>query len=428
MAKVKFKLSDTSVIGNAEVLVRFYHSKQIDTQVRSHVFVPISDWKDGRLVFSTRYVDSRTLELKAKQKTLNDIEDAILHAYIDSPSDATSRSWLKDIVDYVTGYQDEHSRNTGMNLAEAAIEYRDNVELSDGRKRHYTSLNYTLLRWFDNYHIVYLKSITQEDVSSFETFLKSEPGKDRSLNYISTVLKRIRAICRRACENGLCEKDPFSYNGFTIRPEKYGTPVVLTTEEVNMLYESSMPNKHLERARDIFVFQCYTGQRISDLKRMKYSNISNINGRLHLSYIQKKTIDCSPQTVSVPLSDIAMSILQKYNGLQQDNMILPFISDQKYNNFIKEILIHAGITRSVTILDKSQKQEVTKPIYEVAASHLARRTFISSVYEITQEERITTSMTGHATNSSALDRYITVKDSTKQKAIDALTQKKPHAK
>ena len=61
--------------------------------------------------------------------------------------------------------------------------------------------------------------------------------------------------------------------------------------------------------------------------------------------------------------------------------LLPFISEQKYNDAIKKIFKLAGVDRIVTILDPLTHNEIKRPIYEVASSHLARRTFIGNIYE-----------------------------------------------
>lgn len=423
MAKVKFKLSKQIVLGNAEVLVRFYHSK-IDLQAQSHVFVPIADWDTncGRLAYSTRYMDKHTLDLRNKQNLLNQIEEAILSAYIDTP-DNMDRNWLHSIINQCVGVDDANIPNDErLTAAKACLEYTKSKEMEKGTIDHYIVLSKMLERFGTAKYTIYMDSISPDDIANFERFLYSEGGSSRSRNYVSSKLKKFRAVCRWSVGQGITPVSPFGDNRFSIRPEMYGDPVVLTMEEVSAIYAHAMPNPHLERARDIFVFQCHTGQRISDLKRMTYDNIQTIDGTLYLSYIQKKTIHNKPNTVRVPLSNVAKEIIVKYNGHQQ-KMILPFISDQRYNCYIKEVLKCAGISRMVIVLDSTILKERSVPIYEVATSHLARRTFISSIFEITQEERITVSMTGHASHSSALDRYIIVKDSTKRDAIRKLNNK-----
>lgn len=94
------------------------------------------------------------------------------------------------------------------------------------------------------------------------------------------------------------------------------------------------------------MFQCNVGCRIGDLLRLKKRDI--INGSVE--YIPTKTIKERAKTVVVPLNAIAMSIVEKYKDVLGDQL-LPFISNQNYNENIKTILEKAGITYLVTKLD-----------------------------------------------------------------------------
>ena len=98
-----------------------------------------------------------------------------------------------------------------------------------------------------------------------------------------------------------------------------------------------------------------------------------------IEYIPKKTKEGNPVTVRVPLNDKAKEILEHYK--EYKGKLLPFISEQKYNDAIKKIFKMAGVDRIVTILDPLTHNEVKRPIYEVASSHLARRTFIGNIYK-----------------------------------------------
>lgn len=423
MARVRFYLSPKVMLDRAEVLIRFYHSKQIDVQVQSHVFVPVADWdeKNEQLIFSTRYMDAHTMELMDFQSKLNSIEQAVMTAYMTSPSSATNREWLQRIVNACVGFvmEDISDDPDKLTLRDACTKYTEEKSMVPGTLAHYDVLKRMLERFEATYHVLYAADVKADDMKRFKKFISEEDGTGRSHNYIVSKLGQLSAVCNWLVDSEILAKSPFGGKGCQVEAEIYGDPITLTLEEVTSIYNFAMPNQRLETIRDIFIFQCYTGQRISDLKRMTYNNIQEINGALHLSYIQKKTIKKKPKTIQVPLSSVAMDILVKYNG-RQGEKILPFISDQRYNDYIKEVLEVAGITRMVIILDSTSTKELTVRLCDIASSHMARRTFISSLYEITQEERITISMSGHAPHSSALSRYIHVRDSTKRKAISEM--------
>ena len=122
--------------------------------------------------------------------------------------------------------------------------------------------------------------------------------------------------------------------------------------------------------KDVFVFQCCIGCRVSGLLKFKKTNVINGN----LEYIPQKSIGSSPKTVLVPLNNIATEIVNKYYNILNTQLV-PFISPHKYNESIKLILEMCKITRLVTILDPLTRTEKKVPIHSIASSHMARRTF-----------------------------------------------------
>jgi integrase len=266
---------------------------------------------------------------------------------------------------------------------------------------------------------LYINTITSRDIEDLQRFMIKEGRVTRSHNTVMSKLRKFRAVCYWAVRKGMLEKCPFADGGFTIKQEVYGTPIVLTRQEVEQIYRAEMPDERLSVQRDIFVFQCFVGQRISDMRSMTSDNIISTSTGLVLQYIPKKTRKQQPRVTDVPLGKIATEIIERYRGGEH---ILPFVAEQNYNYAIKDVLRHAGVDRLVPVLNTSTFIEEWRPIWETASSHLARRTFISNVYEVTQEERLTISLTGHADGSRALSRYIHIKDSTKRSVIEKLEE------
>ena len=99
---------------------------------------------------------------------------------------------------------------------------------------------------------------------------------------------------------------------------------------------------------------------------------------------------------------------------------MPFISAEKYNEDIKEIFKLCGIDRMVTVLDSVTGEQTQKPLYEVASSHLARRTFIGLLYNQVQDPNLIGSMSGHVEDSRAFSRYRKIERDTKKKVVDLI--------
>ena len=167
--------------------------------------------------------------------------------------------------------------------------------------------------------------------------------------------------------------------------------------------------------RDIFIFQCLIGCRVSDLYRLKKSNVINDG----IEYIPRKTKDGRPITVRVPLNETAKLILKRYESIEGDKL-LPFISEQKYNAAIKQVFKTAGVTRIVTVVDPTTREGVKRPINEVASSHMARRTFVGNLYKKVKDPNLVGSLSGHKEGSKAFARYRDIDEDMKKQLVSLL--------
>lgn len=236
----------------------------------------------------------------------------------------------------------------------------------------------------------------------------------RGQNTVSDMLTRFRAFILWAIDNGFTVNNPFKH--FTIGEIVYGTPIYITNEERNRLLETDLSDdKELETQRDIFVFQCLVGCRVSDLYKMTYRSIINDA----VEYIPRKTKEDRPITVRVPLNDTARKLIAKYQDYDSESLF-PFNTEQDYNRKIKEAFRRAGLDRVVTVLDQQTRQEIQKPLYEVASSHMARRTFIGNIYKKVKDPNLVGALSGHKEGSKAFARYRTIDDDMKKELIGFL--------
>ena len=236
----------------------------------------------------------------------------------------------------------------------------------------------------------------------------------RSINTMSGIFKRLRAFLSWCEDNKYIEENPFKH--YHIPAELYGTPIYLTTEEVKQIFDCDLSdNPELEKQRDIFVFQCNIGCRVGDLLDFKKTDV--VKG--FISYIPDKTIKENPRTVSVPLNDTAKAIVKKYKNLPGDKL-LPFIRPQDYNDSIKMVMHRAKITRQVVTLDPQTRTEQKVSIATIAASHMARRTFIGNIYKHVKDPNLVASLTGHVEGSRAFTRYRTIDDDMKKDLVNII--------
>ena len=238
--------------------------------------------------------------------------------------------------------------------------------------------------------------------------------KPRGQNSVADLLTRFRAFTLWAIDNGYTTNSPFKH--FAIGEIVYGTPIYISNDERNKLLETDLSDdKEVEIQRDIFVFQCLVGCRVSDLYKMTHRSI--INGAVE--YIARKTKEDRPITVRVPLNDTALKLIAKYQDYSRDSLF-PFNTEQDYNRKIKVAFLRAGLDRVVTVLDQQTRQEVQRPLYEVASSHMARRTFIGNIYKKVKDPNLVGALSGHKEGSKAFARYRDIDEEMKKELISFL--------
>lgn len=408
MAGITFKISNKRQNGRAEIQMRLTVGRNIAQKSMTAVFVPIEFWdkKQQRLIIPRRFVTQETIEATAAQNHLDEIINFVQNKFQLLHGATIPDNWLKNtLIDYWG-----RSTNGLTPLEHFCMPYIQKQQYSESTRHDFTQLKNELNEFGKKFHCIYVQTISAKDVEEFEKFLL----RNKCQNSVNGKLKKLRAVIKWCFANGITTAQPFPK--FKIKADVYGTPTYLTLEERDKVYECQMPNKQLTYQRDIFVFQCHVGCRVSDLLKLKKSNITQDG---FLQYIQQKTRTTRPNTIRVPLSETAKEIIERYANANCDEL-LPFLSAQKYNDNIKQILRIAGIERKVLILNNYTHENESKPIYEVGASHLARRTFMANMYKRIKSERIVSAFTGHSDGSKAFARYTDIDDEMKREIINTV--------
>lgn len=198
-----------------------------------------------------------------------------------------------------------------------------------------------------------------------------------------------------------------SYKSFRSKFET-NEVIYLTEAELMKLYNFNIDEERLKRVRDVFVFQCFTGVRYSDIQNLSRTDISNGTWRVRT----QKT----HQMIEIPLNSFALSILAKYSDYLQP---LPVISNQKMNTYLKELCQKAGIDEPVkTVKYKGvERIETTYKKYEIVGTHTARRTFISLSLQKGMKPDVIMAITGHTTYSM-MQKYLKIADTHKREEMD----------
>lgn len=246
---------------------------------------------------------------------------------------------------------------------------------------------------------------------------KPRKTNDRGNNYVINIMKRYKAVFNWLYKTDQTQNQPFKNIPFGA--EVYGTPIYITREERDKIadFDLSGHSENLQIQRDIFVFQCLVGCRVSDLEILTHSNITNGV----LEYVPIKTKDHIEQVKPiVPLTQRALTLINKYKGIDNNGRLFPFFSHQKYNDSIKEIFSICGITRNVIVRNSVTGKNESIPINEVASSHMARRTFIGICYKNVKDPNLIGTMSGHVSGSKAFNRYRAIDIDDLKEVISAI--------
>lgn len=229
----------------------------------------------------------------------------------------------------------------------------------------------------------------------FEVFLATK--KNCAPNTIYKFLQLLRMPIIKAQKMGIIFKDP--YDGYKMKKEQVDRGY-LKEEDVITIASKEITIKRLDVVRDLFIFACYTGLAYSDLAALKPENIQKMfDGKMWIVTHRQKT----KTNVNVPLLGPAQRILDKYVGTLPEGQVLPLISNQKCNAYLKEIADICEIEQNLTF-------------------HLARHTFATTMTlgKGVPIESVS-KMLGH-TNISTTQIYARITNDKISKDMEALAQ------
>lgn len=210
----------------------------------------------------------------------------------------------------------------------------------------------TFLKEHYNIPDIPINEVTPVFLDSFYIYIRN---KHKSANNNAMkMMQRLRKIFCFAKNTGLTIPDPFW--DFNISFETVERDF-LNQEEIESIYNKRFTTKRIENVKNLFIFSCYTG--------LSYVDLSNLNAaNIHTAFDGSPWIMSKRHKTNVPfnvrLLNIPMQILDNYKGTQKDDKLLPVISNQKVNEYLKEIADLCGINKKLTF-------------------HMARHTFATTI-------------------------------------------------
>lgn len=248
---------------------------------------------------------------------------------------------------------------------------------------------------------LYFEDITEDSLNAFVRFLITE--KRHSNTYIAKLVKDVKWFLNWAAKKGY--NRTIAYKDFS--PKLKGVAmsdktniIALSVDEFLHLYHLDIKVPHLQRVRDVFCFCCTTSLRYSDVRNLKWSNVKE--DRIEIVTI--KTDD----SLVIPLNELSQGIIDKYAHLKDvSDYVLPVISNQRYNDYLKELGKLAGFTQpqSKVIYRGAERIETTTPKHDLLTSHVARKTFVTIGLYLGIPAEMIRAFTGHK-DPKVMERYL----------------------
>lgn len=193
-------------------------------------------------------------------------------------------------------------------------------------------------------------------LDNYQHYLGTEKGlngQGLAQSTINKAIQRFRKTLQYAISEGYLKSDPFILYKARVEKKKI---VFLTTEELAKLENHTFKTQRVQNIKNLFVFCCYTGLAFKEMSLLKKSDIFvGFDGLLWLKIDRSKT----DRSYNIPLLPRAKEVIDLFHD-EKSELIFPRISNQKFNEYLKEIADVLGINKRLT-------------------HHIARKTFASTV-------------------------------------------------
>lgn len=367
------KKASTITTGMVEIEITFNRTQR--KTLSSGVELYANQWEDGVVV---RHAESKKLNKQITElikryegiarSILQEGEEVTYHTF-SAALERKSGKYGTDFIDFCYDVMDRRGlRASTLRAHKCTLE---------------TLRESKIIRTFDD--------LTPENIKKFDTWLKKQ-DPDREQPTIYNYHKRLKPYINEAVSLGIIEESP--YLRFKAERGKHKPKEALNEEELASVRSLGLSDESLSKARDLFVFCCYTGLAHADMDAFDFSrDVVTVHG---CSYIDKQRVKTGTKYYT-PILPPAMSVLEKYH------YHLPRFSQQAYNRLLKCIGALIGIKKNLS-------------------SHIARYTFATTVllaHEVPIES--VSKMMGH-TRIQITQVYAKILNSSIEKQAERLSK------
>lgn len=355
MTTFKYTLRKRNIKGNLfPIIVRVIHDRKSKEKVAIDLKVQEKDWDSKQQLIKTNYPRAAFYNKKLVTQKKK-IGDRIIELN-ESNTPFTAQEVLEVLNDaYV-------QKKAGDSLADYIEDYleRNPKGIKDITKKYYrTAKN----QWYDLFQDLPITAVTPNHINNFRQYLSN---KGKETNTIYNRLKVMRRIFKDAMKRGVISENPM--NDIQIKTER-SQREYLTEDEIALI-EGYSPNNEAEQiTKDVFLFECYTGLRISDICTLTHDEVIIESQDLRLNKRLRKT----DEPISFKLSKVPRAIIEKYMESNKDGYIFPLL---KSNPEDDNSNLHNEISSRTAVINKTLKVIAKNlGLKKNLSTHIGRHTF-----------------------------------------------------
>jgi integrase len=316
--------------------------------------------------------------------TSDDLEATISNFLTPQPEAQTKLSLFEYIEQFI------HEAETGYRLIDGVKRYAvRSIQRYRSTQKLLTDFQATYSRNLD------FETVDLTFYKDFSSYMVTV--KDYAPETMGKHITALKTFLREATEEGINQNLDYQKKTFKVvsKSNEESVNIALNEDELLEMYQLDLSaNQRLERVRDLFIIGANTGLRFSDFTDIKPENIREDKQGAYLEIIQFKT----KRKVVIPIDSTVKTILQKY-----DNVLPEAVSNQKFNDYIKEVAQLCTSLQGMEFLSyvkggKNIEENVER--WKMISSHTARRSMATNAYERGTPVLSIMAITSHSTEKA----------------------------
>lgn len=249
------------------------------------------------------------------------------------------------------------------------------------------------------------------DMDFYRKYRKHIFDSDKELSTFALHIQVIKSVMNESITDGINAFRGHEHPEF-IKPSYESDTISVAPDLLEKVEQKDFTRRpYLDRVRDSFLVECYSALRFSDFSNLAVEDIKD-------NFIRIKQIKTG-ERVTIPVMKKMKSLIDKYNG-----SLPPAISNQKFNEYIKEVFEAAGLTHEIPVISNSGGVESTEMIAynKMVSSHTGRRTYATNMFRAGVPVILIMAVTGHKTEAAFL-KYIRATNEDKARMMAEMMEK-----